>query len=750
MRSARRPVITLGAAALASSVALSPLVGGIAPVQAGALPADTTATSLVQVTMTSLRPLAPQAGAVVTVHGELRNTSSQTLPQLSVQLRVGLPITSRNVFDTYADDSDGALPTDLSSAPALTGTAATTAQLQLPPGGTEPFTATLALGTADLPPFTTPAGWQVRPLGIAVINDADVTDTTADTTVPTGTVVGQLRSFLPWAPKTSGGVPVSGEAPTQVAWIWPVDDWPHHNATGGFADTKLAPELATGGRLARLVTAADTAQDQRPQGRRSRIANVPVTWAIDPMLVSDAAAMSAGYKLTSNGKTTTGPGSADAKTWLSTVRGAVQAPDAAVLPLPYADPDVVAAARKNLVTDIGQASTVGQAVIQHDLAPTSTLSQYAWPPNGFADDRAVDDLSALGDTTVVLSDAALPVDPATTTVTPDAHTEITTGDTSVQGILTDSVLSSDINAGAANPADSALALQRYLAETLMIQQQKPSPSRAIVIAPSRRWNPSAAYATAVLADSGKVPWIQPVSLADVAASTPTADVTRGPLTYPQSAHRNELAGSYLHLFAMYQGQIASFSEVLDSGDATTRALTNAEQEALSSGWRSRRGLARQRLNQLGAAVATQIKQVRITSNNNSYVTLTSHGGTVPVTIENNLDSTAHVILKVSSQRLSLPRNGRVTVAPIPPHQQTVVEVKTTAKTSGVFPVTVQLLSPDGKTYGSQVKLFVRSTVYGTITLIITGAATAALMIAVAIRLGRRAVAARRRSAEATA
>jgi hypothetical protein len=80
---------------------------------------------------------------------------------------------------------------------------------------------------------------------------------------------------------------------------------------------------------------------------------------------------------------------------------------------------------------------------------------------------------------------------------------------------------------------------------------------------------------------------------------------------------------------------------------------------------------------------------------------------------------------------------------VPAHQQTVVNIHASAKTSGVFPVTVQLYTPTNAPYGSQVKLFVRSTVYGTITLIITGAATAALMIAVAIRLGRRALAARR-------
>jgi len=97
-------------------------------------------------------------------------------------------------------------------------------------------------------------------------------------------------------------------------------------------------------------------------------------------------------------------------------------------------------------------------------------------------------------------------------------------------------------------------------------------------------------------------------------------------------------------------------------------------------------------------------------------------------------------------RLTFSNGGRVTVT-IPAHQQLAVSIKATAKTSGVFPFTVRLLTPSGNPYGDARsearKLFVRSTVYGTITLVITAAATAALLLAVVIRLTRRAIAARR-------
>jgi hypothetical protein len=60
--------------------------------------------------------------------------------------------------------------------------------------------------------------------------------------------------------------------------------------------------------------------------------------------------------------------------------------------------------------------------------------------------------------------------------------------------------------------------------------------------------------------------------------------------------------------------------------------------------------------------------------------------------------------------------------------------------SGSFFIHVSLFTPDDRSrpYGEVVTLTVRSTAYGRTALLITGAATAALLIAVAVRLVRRA------------
>jgi hypothetical protein len=171
--------------------------------------------------------------------------------------------------------------------------------------------------------------------------------------------------------------------------------------------------------------------------------------------------------------------------------------------------------------------------------------------------------------------------------------------------------------------------------------------------------------------------------------------------------------------------------------------------ALSSAWRGEPGARHVWLDDFAGGLHAMTSSVRIVSARFSTVTLTGHGGKVPVTIANDLNAPVNITVQLenATQRLALPHNGRVTVA-IPANRQTTVDVHATAKTSGVFPLQVQLLTPSGQKYGAPVQLYVRSTVYGTITLVITGAATAALLVAVGIRLTRRALAARRAAAAA--
>jgi hypothetical protein len=734
----RRSRLAFATPVLLVSLALAPLAAGLLPTAPAA--ADTPALPI-QVSLSTLRPVAPQPGDTLVVSGTLRNTSDFPIVNVAYELKLAEePVGSRSEFQQYADDPDGSLedqPREFNPATAVSEGV----PLTLAPGETEHFALSVAFTPTILSTFDLPTNeWQVRELGISVTGYLNGSTVLA--------VVGSLRTFLPWAPRTVA------EKPVQLAWIWPLVDRPHRTVASTWFDDKLAPEISStagdSGRLSALLDAGLAAEGQQTGGRHPTTGDVPVTWAIDPMLVSDVQAMVPGYRVTTPTGTVAGTGAAAAKTWLSSLGEALNNPNASILPLPYADPDVVAAGRFNgFVTAIGLAAADGRTLLQHSFA-SATLLPYGWPFDGLANQRALSLLTATGDHTVVLSDTAVPVVGVPPPVTPSAHTEITTTDGPVDTLLTDFGLSADVTSGVNDQNGSRLAVQRFLAEALMIQAESPDTQRDLVVAPNRRWNPPPAYAAQLLADTGKVPWIQPVSLSQVDASPIDKSVQRRALTYPNSARRDELSSAYLGQVAALRAQISDFGSILPAGNAQSPigSYTTAAQEALSSAWRQQPGLASKQVAALASTVEKQMKQVRISSNTGSYVTLTSHGGKVPVTISNNLATDVRVTVKLTGDRLALSNHGQVLDVTVPAHQQTVVNIHAAAKTSGVFPVKVRLLTPSGRPYGPIVSLFIRSTAYGTITLIITGAATAALLVAVAIRLTRRALAARRGAASA--
>jgi uncharacterized protein DUF6049 len=726
----RRSVVALAAPVVVAMLALGPLAAAVLPGTA-AVAADAS-TAPIQVKLSSLTPIAPQPDDTLTLTGTLTNVSAGPVTDLGLELEVSPLIDAQSEFDSYASDPDGSL--DGFNMISATFSPIPAEETTLEPAESEPFSLSLDLNAAQREHLALPDAWQVRELGIAVTGTANLLAGS----------VGQLRTFLPWAPRNAPDVGY----PTQLAWVWPLVDRPHRTATGTWFSDTLNPELGPTGRLTGLLNAANAAEDQSPLGHKPTTQNVPVTWVIDPMLLSEVEAMSAGYRVQTATGTVAGTGAAAAKEWLTNLRTAVTRTDASVISLPYADPDVVAAARAGgFTTTIGLATTTGSELLQRALPGVAPPLQYGWPANGFADQRSIDLLRATGDNTLILSDNAVPVLGVAPSETPSAHTVLTTDEGQVPTLLSDAGLDADVESGINSPDGTRLSLQEFLAETLMIQAEGPGDRRYVVVTPNRRWDPAPSYAAALVADTGKVPWVHPVSLEAVRDSPPYTKVERQPLTYPAAARRAELSPGYLALVSKLRGAVSLYSAILPQGTPAIASYTIAEEQALSSAWRDQQKIARAQLATVTASVRALLSQVHITSVNKSYVTLTSHGGKVPVTISNNLDTAVSVVVHVATnQRLTLSNGGRVTVT-IPPHQQTAVEVHAAAKTSGVFPLQVQLFTPkgQGKPYGQSVTLYVRSTAYGTITLVITGAATAALMIAVAIRLTRRALAARRPS-----
>jgi uncharacterized protein DUF6049 len=282
---------------------------------------------------------------------------------------------------------------------------------------------------------------------------------------------------------------------------------------------------------------------------------------------------------------------------------------------------------------------------------------------------------------------------------------------------------------------SRLAEQRLLAELAMITAEAPSDGRTLVLAPARRWDPPIAYARALAADLGRLPWLTTVDALQAAAGTVPVD--RGSLVYPAAARRRELPSAQVRQIATVQTRVADFRTALEDDDASAELspYSDALRRAGSSAWRTdpRAGAAftARLLRQISALRARVTMSLPATG----VYTLASADSPLLLTLENRLDVPVSVRVK-----LTAPPGFAVSdvgIVRIPAGDKRTVRVPASVQRTGTFTVRGQLTTPAQGTLGQEITLSVRSTAYGGLALGITGLAFAVLVGAVLVRLVRR-------------
>jgi hypothetical protein len=317
----------------------------------------------------------------------------------------------------------------------------------------------------------------------------------------------------------------------------------------------------------------------------------------------------------------------------------------------------------------------------------------------------------------------------------------------MDAVLVDDRLSKAVDAAATDPALTALTTQRVLSELLMIQAEHPSLARSVVIAPDRRWAPTPQLASKLAAGSGRVPWVQPLTLDQVVSAPVYSLVQRGTvINYPATARAAELHRSYLRSTLPLGRRLDAFAAiVLPAGDPQARQFDDGRLRLLSSAWRGDPAGAEADRVRLDDAMTKTMQQVSITTQPNSLITLTGASGTVPITVSNELDTPVQIAISATADPHLEVRRGAHVTRTIRPHTQVPVDVRVTALSRGVATLTVSLSTPGpgSQPYGPPIVLRVNSTAYGLEALLITGGATAVLFVGAGVRLVRRARAARR-------
>jgi hypothetical protein len=619
------------------------------------------------------------------------NPGTVELHGLRVQALLGAPIRTRSELQRLADNAD-ATPDGLRQLDSWrpqdgAATVAPGRSLTLEPQS-EPLPAWLEVPTPGM----------VLPLVLQVGAASE-----------RGEVSSHITTFV---------VAVNGkvEQPLRLALLVPLHERSHRNPAGDFIDDRLGSQLAGNGSLGAI--AAELARPGAPK----------VSMVIDPLLIDEATAMGGGWKLRRGTRVTTvpagDPSSQAASRFLQDLRQAAGRSLPSIFP--YDNADLPALVRAGYDADALASLLYAKQHLKEWLGPDPSTS-LAWPVPGAIDAATLKVLDEAGAESAVLDPHLLPT---TASTTQNATVELGGGlGTLRHALVPDPSLSAALDDPMARRAPAAWA-QRVLAETAITWLELPNSEapRGILLAPSQSWRPAPGFFRSLLRGLGAAPWIRSVSAADLARKVRQGpDQGRRPLAPYTSADVSlGLPASYLGGVVDAGSQLTSFSRVVGSD---FEALDDYDRDLLiarSSDWRSPAARAQGRafVRAVSQGIASVYRQVGV---QRTRVTLTSRHGAIPITVTNSGDQRLTVVLRLSSPRVDLPPVSDSFT--LDPREHVTRRVEVGTRTTGTFPIRVEVLTPDGKVrivQNGQVTLV--STAFNRVALILAGGAAGFLLL----------------------
>jgi hypothetical protein len=622
------------------------------------------------------------------------NPGTVELRDLRLQASLGAPIRTRSDLQRMADNPD-AVPGDLRPLQSWrpgNGAAA------VAPGRT------LALEPHSEPLPTSlevPSPGAVLPLVLRVSASSQLGDTT---------------SRLTTSVVALGGKGGRVERPLRLALLVPLHEQSHRNPAGDFTDDRLAGQLAADGSLGAIA-----AELARPGGPR-------ITTVIDPLLIDEATAMGGGWRLRQGRRVATVPAgdprSRAASRFLHDLRQAAgrNLPSA----FPYASADLPALVRAGYHADALAPLLYAEQHLKEWLGPDPDAS-LAWPVPGAIDAATLRVLDEAGADSVVLDPHLLPT---TASTTQNATVDLGGGLGTLQRAL---VPDAGLSAALADPkASSAPAewAQRVLAETAITWLELPNSQtpRGILLAPPQSWRPAPDFFRSLVRGLGAAPWLRVVGASELARQVAQGPgEQRRPLApYTAADVGLGLPASYLRSVVDTGSQLTSFSRAVgsdyDALDDYYRDLLIAE----SSDWRSASARARGRtfVRAVSQGIRAVYRQVGVQK---TRVTLTSRRGAIPITVTNSGDQRLTVVLRLSSPRVDLPPLSESFT--LNPREHVTRRVEVGTRTTGTFPIRVEVLTPDGNArivQNGQVTLV--STAFNRVALVLAGGAIGFLLL----------------------
>jgi hypothetical protein len=268
-----------------------------------------------------------------------------------------------------------------------------------------------------------------------------------------------------------------------------------------------------------------------------------------------------------------------------------------------------------------------------------------------------------------------------------------------------------------------LRAQLMLAGLAVIANETPAIPRAITLVNPDDFDASANFYTTLLNGLRGNPYIRPVSAAQAFDTLEPRETVERQLVAGTSADPMVSANAYRD----QRARLTSFGSYLARPDdpgvgQADRALL----ASVTSAWPLDAGRARApaHLRTVDKVVNRFLQQIEVPDPKS--ITLTSRSGAIPLTFRNETGGNVRLRAALSSDKVFFPK-GSVLELELPPKSST-WQVAVETRTSGTFPVSLEVTSIDGVLPISQRRLEVRSTFVSTVGFVLMGSAVLFLAV----------------------
>jgi Family of unknown function (DUF6049) len=398
---------------------------------------------------------------------------------------------------------------------------------------------------------------------------------------------------------------------------------------------------------------------------------------------------------------------------------------------PYSAPDL-----PFLAKNFGLEHLAQQLKAATDLLASRLDARAGWlfPPGGRLDAATLDDLRLTSEAThTVVSERALqqPGDPAvrgcpSTFATFACPIRIRSETSSSLGFQADGGLEQRLQS-LSRSGDDRLDLQRFLAETSMIQAETPGVSGRVVtaIVPSL-WHPKSSLAAGFFRDLTQAPWLRTLTPRK-ALRVGRPPVTKHLITTAPPVN-NEPPQSYFAAISNAEAQVQHYATTLADLSRPPPLLDRLRQDVLvaQSGlwWSTQATQAEGSAYASFAAAEASHELDKVSIGGVNEISMTSQRAQIPFVLSSRADHPVTVNVKLFSPKLGFDRSQLKGV--VVQHGTQQIAVEATAQASGIFPVEVTVETPDGFVLAKK-SIQVRSTNFNQIALGLTGGALAFLI-----------------------